>query len=285
MTTTGEKLLHILLDTDTWVLRVISWQQSVHGVNKSGSGDYPIGEHRIDLKCRMERGLLQGDLLVGEDPSENLAGLDFTIQLRGAQKIFSALEGKDTTEDDEHATGLLRYDPPIPAENLAGLSTRIIEESKTGSVTGWALFDDGALWEVARSLPLLSDRRVYLSLTLRAAAAPEPGSLVYERHEDLPTTYRWPGKHGLVIQDIALFNTEAEKPASETPTEPEDPSGFEEAERPASETPTEPEEPSEFEITKAIERAAETLNKSIVRMSIYILILLGAILLELWRFR
>jgi hypothetical protein len=175
------RLEEVLLGTDTWVLRVMSWQQSIHGVNKSYSGDYPIGEHRLDLKCRMERGLLQGDLLVGENPTENLASLDFAIQLRGAQKIFSAWQAKDTTEDDENATGALLYNPPIPSESLAGLSSRAIEESKTGSVTGWAFFDDPALWEIARSLPVLSDREVYLSVTMRAAATPKPGLLVYER--------------------------------------------------------------------------------------------------------
>jgi hypothetical protein len=38
-----------------------------------------------------------------------------------------------------------------------------------------------------------------------------------------------------------------------------------------------------IEISTAIDRATETLNKSIVRVGICILIVLGAILLELWR--
>jgi len=256
-------LEELLLGTDTWLLRVMSWQQSVHGVNKAGSDDYPIGEHRLDLKCRMERGLLQGDLLVGEDPTENLASLDFTIQLRGAQKIFSALEGKHTTEDDVKSTGALVYDPAIPAENLTGLSARNIEESKTGSVRGWAFFDDPALWEIARSLPMLSAREVYLSLTIRAAASSKPGLLVYEKQGYGATTYRWSGQHGLVVQDVALMNRKAQTPVFESPAEPEQAPGM--------------------EVSTAIDRATETLNKSIVRMGIYILILLGAILLELWR--
>jgi hypothetical protein len=53
-------------------------------------GPGPVGEHRIDLRCKLERGLLQGDLFVGENPTEHLIDLDFTIQLRGARKIFSA---------------------------------------------------------------------------------------------------------------------------------------------------------------------------------------------------
>jgi hypothetical protein len=73
--------------------------------------------------------------------------------------------------------------------------------------------------------------------------------LIYEKQENLSTTYRWTGKQALVIQDVALLNRNAERPS------------------------------------KAIDRATQTLNKSIVRMGIYILILLGAILLELWRFQ
>jgi len=217
----------VLLGTDTWVLRVISWQQSVHGVNKSGLGDYPIGEHRIDLKCRLQRGLLQGDLLVGEEPTENLASLDFTIQLQGAQKIFSALQGKDTTQVEDNAMGGLLYHPPIPGESLAGLPSRLIEESKTGSVTGWAFFDDPALSDIVRSLPMLSNREVYLSVTIRAAATPKPGLLVYEKQERGTTTYRWSGQHWLVIQDVALINKEAEKPEFDSPAEPEQPPGIE----------------------------------------------------------
>jgi hypothetical protein len=209
MTTAMEE---VLLGTNTWVLRVMSWEQSVHGVNKADSGDYPIGEHRLDLKCRMERGLLQGDLLVGENPTENLASLDFIIQLRGAKKLFSALQAKDATEDEENATGALLYHPPIAPEKLTGLSSRIIEESKIGSVTGWAFFDEPALWEIARSLPVLSGREVDLSVTVRATATPKPGLLVYEKHEYAPPTYRWSGQYGLVVRDVALINREAKKP-------------------------------------------------------------------------
>ena len=68
-----------LLGTHTLALKVASWHQSIHAVNKSGSGDYPVGEHRIDLRCKLERGLLQGDLLVGENPTEHSNNRDFTI--------------------------------------------------------------------------------------------------------------------------------------------------------------------------------------------------------------
>ena len=86
MTATEETLL----STETLALKGAFWHQSIYAVKKSGSGDYPVGEHRIDLRCKLERGLLQGDLLVGENPTEHLNNLDFTIQLRGARKIFSA---------------------------------------------------------------------------------------------------------------------------------------------------------------------------------------------------
>lgn len=100
-------------------------------------------------------------------------------------------------------------------------------------------------------------------MTIRAAATPKPGLLVYEKQERGTTTYRWSGQHWLVIQDVALINKEAEKPEFDSPAEPEQPPGI--------------------EVSRAIDRATETLNNSIVRMGIYILIVLGAILIELWR--
>jgi hypothetical protein len=94
-------------------------------------------------------------------------------------------------------------------------------------VTGWAFFDDPALWEIARSLPVLSDREVYLSVTMRAAATPKPGLLVYERQGYGSLKYRWSGQHALIVRDIALINREAKKPEFESPAEPEQTRGVE----------------------------------------------------------
>lgn len=195
MTATEETLL----GTETLALEGAFWHQSIHAVKKSGSGDYPVGEHRIDLRCKLERGLLQGDLLVGENPTEHLNNLDFTIQLRGARKIFSALETQDTTEDKKSAMGFLLYHSPILPKALRDYPPGIAEELKSGSVTGWAFFDDDALWEIARLLPIQPQREIYLSITARAAATPKPGLLIYEKQENLSTTYRWTGEQALVI--------------------------------------------------------------------------------------
>ena len=70
---------------------------------------------------------------------------------------------------------------------------------KSGSVTGWAFFDDDALWEIARLFPIQPQREIYLSITARAAATPKPGLLIYEKQENLSTTYRWTGEQALVI--------------------------------------------------------------------------------------
>jgi hypothetical protein len=56
-----------------------------------------------------------------------------------------------------------------------------------------------------------------------------------------------------------------------------------EAKKPEFESPAEPEQTRSIEIATAIDRAAKTLNKSIVQMGIYLLIVLAAILFELWR--
>jgi hypothetical protein len=260
-----------LLDTETWALRVISWKQWVHGLSKSSYEHNPLGEHRIDLQCRMERGLLRGDLLVGEDPVENLGDLNFKIQLRSAQRIFSEFEAKDITVNEKIATGFLVYQSPIPAEDLAGLPSRIIEESKTGSVTGWAFFPDAGLWEIARSLAVLPEREMHLSLTLRAAAGPEPGLLVYERQGHRPAAYRWSGKHWLIVHEIAFLNRPIEEPVLKNSMERKDEAS---------------------EILEAIDRAAETLNRSVLGISrgiaqigVLVLVLLAAIMFGLWYFR
>jgi hypothetical protein len=243
-------------------LRMISWQDSIHGVNKSGKGDYPIGEHRIGIHCKLQRTLLQGDMLVGENPTENLIDLDFTLQLRDARRVFSALERKETSEDEEHTTGFLIYHPPIPPANLTGLSSRVTEESKTGSVTGWALFDEDVLWQISSLITSQSEHEIHVWITVKAAETPKPGLLTYEIHSHRPAIYRWSGKEALVLRDVAMVTTNRAKTASEdSETDEDKPNG----------------------ILLAIKHAAESINKNIIRMVIFILVIHGAILLELWR--
>lgn len=246
----------VLLSTVTWLLKVVSWREAVHAVNKSGSENCLTGEHRIDLKCRMVRSLLQGDVLVGEDLTENLAALDFIIQLRGAPRMFAAMN--QPTEDDDKATGALVYYPPTPAERAHD------GKSEAGSVTGSAFFDNAALWEIARSLSMLAERELYLIITMRAAATPKPGQLIYEIQDDRSTTYRWSGKYELILHDVALQNRPAEK---------------------RGERVAEPEKPLAVQISEAIERSVEVLKGNISHMGVYVLILLGAILITLWHVR
>ncbi len=171
---TLDTMIDLLLGDKPLDLKVVSWQQSIHAVNKSGNGDYPIGEHRIELRCNLQQTLSQGDILVGEDPIESLSNLDFKIQLRGARKIFATLETKTLSEEENNASGCLIYHSPIPPENLSGLSSRVIDESKTGSITGWAFFDDNFLWEISRLLTTQPEKEVHLWVTAKAARTPTP---------------------------------------------------------------------------------------------------------------
>jgi hypothetical protein len=98
----GERTLH---------LKITEWEESIHGVNKSGRGDYPLGDNRIRIGCKLQH-TLSGDILVGENPIESLVNCDFTVQLRGVRKLFAALEAKDISNVEEHAVGLLVYHAP-----------------------------------------------------------------------------------------------------------------------------------------------------------------------------
>jgi hypothetical protein len=238
-----------LFGESTLDLKIIEWKKSIHGVNKSGKGDYPIGELRIRIGCKLQR-TLSGDILVGENPIESLTNLDFTLQLRGVRKLLLALETEDTSEVEEHATGFLIYHAPILSE--------------IGSVTGWAFFDDDVLWRISSLLIKQPENDVHVQMTAKAAATPKSGLLTYETQPNQPTTYRWSGKEALVLRDVAVVIT---NPAKAAPEE------------------LETDEDKTNEILLSIERAAESINKNLTKMVIFILAILGAILLELWRFR
>jgi hypothetical protein len=38
-------------------LKIIESVKAIHGLNKSGRGDYPIGENRIGIGCKLQRTL------------------------------------------------------------------------------------------------------------------------------------------------------------------------------------------------------------------------------------
>jgi hypothetical protein len=105
-------------------------------------------------------------------------------------------------------------------------------------------------------------REIFLITTLRASATPNPGQLIYETQANRSTTYRWPGKHGLILYDVAFQNRAAEKK-----DEPE------------------PEKPLAVQVSETIERAMGSLRSNITQIGICILILLGAILITLWHVR
>ena len=167
-----------------------------------------------------------------------------------------SLRDAQPMEDDENATGALVYYPPIPAKHSYD------GRSSAGSVMGVAFFDKAALWEIGRSLSMLAEREIFLITTLRASATPNPGQLIYETQANRSTTYRWPGKHGLILYDVAFQNRAAEKK-----DEPE------------------PEKPLAVQVSETIERAMGSLRSNITQIGICILILLGAILITLWHVR
>ena len=237
----GERTLH---------LKITEWEESIHGVNKSGRGDYPLGDNRIRIGCKLQH-TLSGDILVGENPIESLVNCDFTVQLRGVSKLFAALEAKDIFERrrTRGGTSCLSRSPP---------------ETKTGSVTGWAFFEDDVLWRLSSLLIQQPENEIHVQMTVKAAATPKSGLLTYEMQSNQATTYRWSGKEALVLRDVAITTSKLAKAA-------------------LADLETDEDKPNE--ILSAIEHAVESTNKNITRMVIFIMAMLGAILLELWRFR
>lgn len=227
-----------LIRDKTLHLKVLSWQQSVHGVCKSDDGEYPVGQHRISLRCRYFDQLRRSDVLVGVQ--RNLSDLDFNIQLCSANQIFEgsgALASATAGSQDGLAVGGIVY--------------------HGSEVTGAAFFNDNTLWQISRLLTTQVERGVHLLVTVNAATAPTPGWLTYQSETE---TYRWLGEKGLVVRDVSIV-TEEMPP----------------------EVPIDPDEHHRENISAAIADAKNALVKTATRMGAYILAMLGAILVELWR--
>jgi hypothetical protein len=99
-------------------LKVLSWRQFLFGVNHEGS------DCVIEVWCSLvpRESVLESDILV-EGTNESLHNLEFRLEIHGQP---------DATPNSEpaarSAAGLLRYNPPIRADDLAGLPSSVIEK-------------------------------------------------------------------------------------------------------------------------------------------------------------
>jgi hypothetical protein len=93
-------------------LKVVSWRLFFHRANREQSDD-----HVVEVRCRLERRLLGGRIIIVGTPNEDLADLKISIEIRSPQ--------------DKTTGGWLRYYPPISSAD------GVVDE-KTGS--GWVYF-------------------------------------------------------------------------------------------------------------------------------------------------
>jgi hypothetical protein len=254
----------MLLGNPAIVLKIMSWKQSVHGVNKSGTGDFRVGEHRIHVNCVLPPPSWEESVwLVGNGSSrQKMTDLTFDIELIGAQKIFAKMDTKTASEDSEKIVGLLTYYPPTARKDLPPQSsTEMIEQAEAGSISGWALFDEDTLWRVSHLLTTQPAGEIELWLTVRARGAPTEGAVTFEKPKEFhPLVFHWTGNEGLPIWNVAIVTKSPEKTESEA------------------------DKPPQNEIVTAIRETTDSFISIFQKIGIGIALLLGLLLIELWRF-
>jgi hypothetical protein len=265
---TLDAITDVLLGSKTLDLRVVSWRQILHGVSRGASRQHP-DDHRIELQCRLHQSLLEGAIIVGENPteSESLGDIEFSLELRSAQRVFSEFDEKNPDSDTgKNAVGILMYNAPISPDSLAGLPSRVIEKSKTGSINGWIFYGDRSLAEISRLLMAEPRQEIHIWTTVKATSKATPLSLTYETKTYHPTSYRWDAKNNpLEVTEARVVVTTAAEPAEGSAT-PE----------PIVRAPV-------STVSEAITDSIRSLDTKVGRLGWTIVVLLGALLIELWR--
>jgi hypothetical protein len=270
---TMDATMDVLLGNKILDLRVVSSRQIFHGASRNMDRE-SLHDHRVELKCNVQRTLSDNGVVVGDHPEEILEDLEFSIELRSAQKIFGELDAK-RVEEVMDARGFLQYHPPIPPEQLAGLPPSVIEESKKGSVTGWVFFGNETMRDVARLLVTEPHQEIHLAVTVSATRSPTQSSLTYETKEYHPTRYRWHAhKEWLVVKEARIVAIpRAATAAQDAPNAT------------AEDAPNATAEPSIQIVSQKISDALDTLNSNFRTLQYTLLIGFILILFELWRLR
>jgi hypothetical protein len=136
--------------------------------------------------------------------------------LWSAEKVFANYD--PNSEEAENLQGLLTYTPPSP-----GSGDGVVEETKVGSIGGWAFFSKAALREISSLLTLQPKPKIYIRLSVKAESEPSPGKLTYSAQTTWPygTLYAWDGKGRLDIVEATVVANEAATAPKEEPTEEE----------------------------------------------------------------
>jgi hypothetical protein len=180
---TPAEAIHHLLRGTMLNLKVVSWRLFFHGTSREQS------ELMIEVRCRLERRLLAGRIIVGVE-NEDLSNLEISIEI-GSQQ-------------EKSAAGWLRYHPPISSGD------GVVDE-KTGSVVGQILFADDTVREISRLLTLQPAPDLSIGVTVN----------LDHQTSQMYSDYRWDGKELLEIEEAVMVaaNTPvtAEEPEHEEP--------------------------------------------------------------------
>jgi hypothetical protein len=262
-----DAITDVLLGSKTFDLRVISWRQFLHGVSRGADRQHP-DDHRIELQCRLHQSVLEGAIIVGENSteSESLGDIEFSLEIRSAQRVFSEFDEKNPDSDEgKNTVGILMYNAPISSGSLAGLPSSVIEKSKTGSISGWIFHGDSSLAEISRLLMVEPRPEIHIWTTVKAASKATPLSLTYETKMYHPTSYRWEAKNNpLEVTEARVVVTTATVPTKDSAI-PEPIVGS-----------------SASTVSEAIADSIRSLDTKVGRLGLTIVVLLGAILIELW---
>jgi hypothetical protein len=158
------------------------------------------------------------------------------------------------------------YNAPVPSDSLAGVPSNLIEKSKTGSINGWIFYGESSLAEISHLLTVEPKPEIHIWITVRATSNATPLSLIYETNMYRPTSYRWDSKNNpLEITEARVVATTAAASVEDS-TIPGRIAG------------------SPFSaVSEAVFDNIRSLDAKVGRMGLTIVVLLGVILIELWR--
>ncbi len=279
----------VLLGSKTFDLRVISWRQFLHGVSRGADRQHP-DDYRIELQCRLHQSLLEGAVIVGENPmeTESVGDIEFSLELRSAQRVFYDFDKANPDSDEgKNAVGILMYNAPISPDGLAGLPSSVIEKSKTSSITGWIYYGERSLAEISRLLMVEPRPDIQIWITVKAASKSTPLSLTYEKKMYHPASYRWDAKNNpLEVTEARVVVTAAtastgDSAIPEPIVEPPVSTASEATEDSAILEPIVGSPVSTA--SEVIADSIRSLDAKVGRLGLTIVVLLCALLIELWR--
>ena len=212
------RLDDVFYGNKTLELKVVAWRQFLHGASRANKGC--IDDHRIELHCRLQHALQEGEITIGESELENLRDANCLIEIRSAQKVFADFESENPgSEDGKDVQGVLHYsDAANSTDHFIAPPRGAHDASQT--IKGWIYFGVDTVREISRLLTLQPEYEIHIGITVKATAAPTPNSLTYKPSGHHRITYHWDAREWLGITKAVLIVGKAPVTLPETSTGP-----------------------------------------------------------------